>query len=400
MSVPGDFPLQYGPSIDADLVQRARDLGPLIAANAAKAEIERQLPESTVDALTEAGLFKLTVPRRYGGHETDFATYLAVSAEIARACGSTAWVATLINICNWAVCVAPDKVREDVFGADPDARVCGVLAPSGTAAPIGDGYRVSGSWGFTSGSLHSSWTLVGVQVTDESGQVVEFGNVVLPMEELTIKETWHVAGMRGTGSNTVVAEEVFVPAHRYIPISFGADQVDNHPEEPLYRASLVPALALVLAGPQLGLARAALDHTLATIGKRGISYTFYDQAVRAPSTQFQVAQAAELIDTAALHIFRSATHIDQAAVEGRTLGIAERGRVRMDTGYAITRCRQAIDLLLDANGASSFAESNPLQRIWRDSSVAARHAIASPGISAEAYGRALLGVQEQMTPVI
>ncbi|MFI6438047.1 acyl-CoA dehydrogenase family protein [Streptomyces sp. NPDC050759] len=400
MPVADDFPLQYSPSIDADLVRRARDLGPLIAANAAKADSERSLPEENVAALTEASLFKLTVPRRYGGHETDFATYLAVSAEIARSCGSTAWVCTLINICNWAVGGAPDKVREDVFGAASDARVCGVLAPSGTATRTGDGFSITGSWGFTSGCMQATWALMGVQVTDKDGKVVQFGNVVMPMDRLTIKDTWHVVGMRGTGSNTVIAKDVFVPAHRFLPLTFGADQVDNHPAEPLYRSSLVPALCLVLAGPQLGLARAALDHTLATIGTRGISYTFYDQAIQAPSTQFQVAQAAELIDTAALHVFRSAAHIDQAALEGRAMNVTERLRVRMDTGYAIARCRQAIDLLLDANGASSFAESNPLQRIWRDSSTAARHAIASPSVSAEAYGRALLGVEEQMTPVI
>lgn len=400
MSVPGDFPLQYSPSIDADLVGRARDLGPLIAEGVMEAERERRLPEATVAALTEAGLLKLTVPRRYGGHEAGFATFLAVHAELARACGSTAWVAGIINICNWAAGMAPEPARADIFGADPDARVCGVINPSGTATRTGDGYTVTGSWGFASGSLHATWALVGVQVTDEGGQVTEYGNVAIPMDRLTVKDTWHVAGMRGTGSNTIIAQDVFVPAHHFLPLSIGGDQPDHHPDEPLYRSSLVPSLSLILAGPQLGLARAALDHTLATIGKRGISYTFYDQAVQAPATQFQVAKAAELIDTAALHIFRSATDIDQAALDGRRLDVTERLRVRMDTGYAITRAREAIDVLLDANGASGFAESNPLQRIWRDSGTAARHAFAVPSTSAEAYGRALLGVEEQMTPVI
>ncbi|MEO3788512.1 acyl-CoA dehydrogenase family protein [Actinocorallia sp. B10E7] len=400
MSVPGEFPMQYSASADADLVRRARELGPLLAANAAKTDSDRRLPETTITALTEAGLFKLTVPRRYGGHQANFATFLAVNAEIARSCGSTAWVIALINICNWAAGLAPEKLREDIFGADPDSRVCGVLTPSGTATRTGDGHTVTGSWGFASGSLHATWATLGVQVTDEDGQVVEFGNVLIPMDQLTIKDTWHVVGMRGTGSNTLIAQDVFVPAHRYTPLAFGADQPDNHPDEPLYRSSLIPALSVILAGPQLGLARAALDHTLATIGGRGISYTFYEHAAEAPSTQFQIAQATELIDTAALHIFRSAAHIDQAAAEGRPMDVTERLRVRMDTGYAITRCREAIDLLLDANGASSFAESNPLQRIWRDSSTAARHAIASPSISAEAYGRSLLGIEQQMTPII
>jgi 3-hydroxy-9,10-secoandrosta-1,3,5(10)-triene-9,17-dione monooxygenase len=400
VSMPGDFPMQYSASIDAELVQRARDLGPLLTEQAPVAELERRLPEVSVAALTAAGLFRLTVPRAYGGHQTNFATFLAVNAELARYCGSSGWVSSLINICNWAVGLGPDKAREEIFGADPDVRVCGVLAPSGTAVRSGDGLIVSGSWGFASGSMHATWGMGGVQVLGGDGQVVEFGNVVMPMAELTIKDTWHVAGMRGTCSNTLIAQDVLVPAHRYTPLAFGSDQPDLHPDEPLYRSSVVPSLAVILAGPQLGLARAALDHTLATIGKRGISYTFYDQAIQAPATQLHVAEAAELLDTAALHMFRSAAAIDRAAAEGRHLEVTERLQVRMDTGYAISRCRQAIDLLLDVNGASSFAESNPLQRIWRDSSVAARHAIASPTISAEAYGRALLGIQEQMTPVI
>lgn len=400
MSVPGEFPQQYSPSIDTELVQRARDLHTLFAANAAEAETQRRLPDSTVGALAEAGLFKLTVPRRYGGHETNFATVLAVAAEVARACGSTAWVTTLINICNWAACVAPEEVRADIFGADPDARVCSVLALSGTATHTDDGYRVSGSWGFASGCMHATWATVGVQIVDEAGQVVQFGLAGIPMDQFTIKDTWHVAGMRGTGSNTLIAEDVVVPTHLVPSFSWEDEPLDNHPDEPLYRTALVPALILVLAGPQLGMARAALDHTLATIDGRGIAYTFYDQAVRAPSTQFQVAQAGELVDTAALHIFRAATLVDQAASEGRAVAVTERLQVRMDTSYAVTRCRQAIDLLLDVNGASSFAEANPLQRLWRDSAVAARHAAVIPGISTEAYGRALLGIKEQMTPLI
>ncbi|MEV4177952.1 acyl-CoA dehydrogenase family protein [Nonomuraea sp. NPDC049709] len=399
MTRPWDFPLQYDPTMDGELVTRARQLRPLLAENAARTETDRRLPDDSLAALTEAGLLNLTVPKRYGGHEAGFTTFLGVTAELARACGSTAWVVTLLNVCNWAAATYPDQARDEVFGAGPDARTCGVVAPTGIARPVEGGYTVTGSWGFASGCLHAGWALMGVAVTDDAGRTVDHGSVLMPMAELDIKDTWHVAGMRGTGSNTVIATDVFVPAHRYQRIALGPQAADPHPGEPLYRSATVPVLALVLAGPQLGLARAALDHTLETVGKRGISYTFYESSSQAPSVQFAVAEAAQLIDTTALHVFRAARDIDTAAADGRSLDLTERMRVRMDTGYAVSCARRAIDLLIDVNGASSFAEKNPLQRIWRDANTAGRHAVASPEISREAYGRALLGV-DQMTPMI
>ncbi|MCF2525703.1 acyl-CoA dehydrogenase family protein [Yinghuangia soli] len=400
MTRPWDFPLQYATAIDRELVARARNLRPLLAENTGRAEAERRLPDETIAALAGAGLLKLTVPKRYGGHEAGFATFLGVAAELGRACGSTAWIATLLNVCNWAVGTYPTETRDEIFGADPGATTCGVLAPTGTARRVGGGYQVTGSWGFASGCLHADWTLMGVAVIDDAGQTVDHGNVLMRMSEVAIKDTWYVAGMRGTGSNTVSAEDVFVPDRRFQRLALGPDAAtDPHPGEPLYRSAVVPVLALVLAGPQLGLAQAALDHTLATIGERGISYTFYEQAAQAPSVQFAIAEAAQLIDTAALHVFRAAHDIDTAAAGGEAMDVTQRMRVRMDTGHAVACTRRAIDLLIDANGAASFAEKHPLQRIWRDANTAARHAVVGPDISKEAYGRALLGL-DQMTPMI
>ncbi|MFB7653026.1 MULTISPECIES: acyl-CoA dehydrogenase family protein [unclassified Streptomyces] len=385
------------------LMESASALVPLLRENAARTEADRRVVEENIAALSEAGLFRLTVPRRLGGHEVNIRTFLEVTSELARGCGSTAWVTTLVNVCNWMVGLYPEQAQREVWGDNPDARVCGVLAPSATSRAVDGGLVVTGRWGFASGSLHSQWACLGVPVTDASGQQTDQGSALIPMHELTIEDTWHVAGMRGTGSNTLVADEVFVPAHRVLSVTQGVRGVypTEHKAEPLYRSALVPVLALVLAGPQVGLAQAAMDVVTASLAKgRGISYTFYERADEAPSTQIQLAEAAQLTDTARLHLMRAADDIDTWAARDAYMPFETRARVRMDTGYVTRRSREAIDVLLSVQGAGSFAEANPLQRIWRDQETGSRHAVINPAIAGELYGRALLGIEEQVTPLI
>ncbi|KUN09265.1 oxidoreductase [Streptomyces yokosukanensis] len=386
-----------------ELKQSAKALVPLLRENAARTEEDRRVAEENITALSEAGLFRLTVPRRLGGHETDFRTFLEVSSELARGCGSTGWVTTLINVCNWTVGLYPEQAQLDVWGENPGARVCGVLAPGATSRAVDGGLVVTGRWGFASGCLHAQWATLGIPVVDARGQHIEQGAALIPMDELTIEDTWYVAGMRGTGSNTLVAEEVFVPAHRVLSVTRGVRGAcpTERTDEPLYRSALVPALALVLAGPQVGLAQAGMDVVTASLAKgRGISYTFYERACDAPSTQIQLAEAAQLIDTARLHLLRAADDIDTWAARGEHMPFETRARVRMDTGYVARRSREALDLLLNVQGAGGFAEASPLQRIWRDQETSSRHAMVNPGIAGELYGRALLGIEEQVSPLI
>ncbi|ODU06481.1 MAG: oxidoreductase [Pseudonocardia sp. SCN 72-86] len=386
----------------ADLVGRAVKLVPQLAANAQRTEDGRRVPDENISAIEEAGLFTIMQPRRYGGLEVDFRTKLEVTRELARGCGSTAWATSLMNVCAWFTGLWNEQAQDDVWREDPANRVAGVFAPTGTAEPVEGGFQVTGKWGWASGCLHSQWALVGIPILGEDGQLADQGLVLIPMSDLTIEDTWFVTGMKGTGSNTLVAEDVFVPAHRYISV-FGmlAGVVDNpHKDEVLYRAPFVPGAAIILAGPQLGLAQAALDLVLEKAPKRGIAYTFYDTQVDAPSFQLAVSKAASLIDSAHLHAYRAAADIDEAALHGVFPDYTARARVRMDTGRAIVLAREAIRELVSAHGASSFADSTPMQRIWRDSEVASRHAVANPEISAEVYGRALLGFSSGVSPLV
>lgn len=240
-------------------------------------------------------------------------------------------------------------------------------------------------------------------IVEESGEQIDQGLALVPMDELTIEDTWYVAGMRGTGSNTLVAKDVFVPSHRILSVTKAVqgEYATEFTDESPYRSAFVPVLALVLVGPQLGLARGGLELVKASLAKgRGISYTFYDNASHAPSTQMQLAEAAQLVDTAELHMLRAADDIDTWAASGEYMPPFFRARARMDTGYVARRAREALDTLLSVHGAGSFAEVNPLQRMWRDQETGSRHAIVNPAINTEVYGRALLGIDDQITPLI
>lgn len=389
-------------ALRADLVGRAREIVPVLARNAARTEEERRVVDENITLIEDAGLFSVVKPRRLGGLETDVRTKLEVSRELARGCGSTAWVATLVNVCSFFAGLYPDRAQRDVWEGAPEARIAGVLTPSAEATKVDGGYRVTGSWGWASGCLHAQWAVVGLPVPDEHGEIVDQGLALVPMGDLTIEDTWFVAGMRGTASNTLVARDVFVPDHRVlsIPAAIGGRYGTEHTDEALYRSAFVPVAALVLAGPQLGLAQAALDLVVEKAPKRSISYTFYDTQTDAPTFQLAVAKAASLVDTAHLFAYRAAADIDQAAADGVYPDYAARARVRMDTGAAVENAREAIRTLMSAHGAASFAEASPLQRIWRDSEVASRHAVISPAISSEVYGRALLGLTDGVTALV
>lgn len=385
-----------------EIVERVRQLRPMLAENAARGEADRRVVEDSITALTDAGVFKIAQPRRYGGYETSMRTLLDVSAAVGEADGGTAWVVTLCNVCAFMTGLFCEQAQDEVWAKTPDAKVSGVLAPTAEAVVVDGGFRVTGRWYYNSGSWHASWAVLGIPITDESGEVIDQGMALIPRADLELEETWFVAGMKSTGSNCLVANEAFVPNHRIIsvPAAVAGSYATEYSQETLYRSAFVPLLALVLAGPQLGMGRTALEIVREKAAKKAISYTFYTAQADSVAFQLQLAQAAMLIDTAHLHAYRAADDIDDAAAAGEYLDVLTRSRVRADTGWAIEHITKAIDILISAHGAGSFAESSALQRIWRDSNVAARHAVILPAVNYEIYGKALLSREDQITPLI
>ncbi|MFF2027749.1 acyl-CoA dehydrogenase family protein, partial [Streptomyces sp. NPDC058171] len=192
-----------------DLVGRVREIAPILTKNAAEGERNRRVVEESIQAMTDAGLFKLAVPKRYGGYETSMRTMLDVSAAVAESDGGTAWVLTLTNVCAWLTGLFPTRAQDEVFGADPDAKVSGVLTPTSETTRVDGGYRVTGRWYYNSGSWHATWAVLGIPITNDAGEVIDQGLALIPTSEMQLEDTWFVAGMKSSGSNCLVATDVF-----------------------------------------------------------------------------------------------------------------------------------------------------------------------------------------------
>ena len=384
------------------LIARAREIRPLLEKHASQTDSLRRLPDDVVRALRDNGLCRLMVPKRHGGYQTSIRTYIEVMAEVGRGCGSTAWVASLINVCEWLAALFPDRAQQDVWGADRDAWIAGSLAPNGIAVPVDGGWRVSGKWPWASGSMHAQWVACGIHMENERGEMTNLGLSLMPIADVTVEDTWFMVGMKGTGSNTIIAKDVFVPEHRFLPYppAFQGQYRTEHVDEPVYRVALVPVTVLILAGSQLGAASTALEYVMSKSKTRGITHTTFQRQAESSGFQMLVAEAAMKIDTAYLHALRAADDLDRAAGAGRHPDLTERARVRMDTALTAKYARDAVELLVQAHGTSSLADYNPLQRVWRDVHVASHHAITEWQVNLEVYGRALLGVEPNITHLI
>ncbi len=387
---------------DQELVARARALLPLLRKNAAEGEQNRRVLDESIQAMEDAGLFKIVAPKRYGGYETSIRTMLEVSSTVAEGDGATAWVLGLTNVCVWLIGLYPERAQSEVF-AKENAKVCGVLTPTATTVKVEGGFRVTGKWGYNTGSMYADWVVMGIPIVDGAGNMVDQGCALMPRADLEMEETWFVSGMKGSGSNTLIADDVFVPNYRVVSVPglmMGQSPSEHLADEPLYRAALVSVLALILVGPQLGLGRAALNFVIEKAPKKAIAYTGFTQQSKSTAFQLEVAKAALMIDTAHLHAFRAAKDIDDAAQKGEMLDLTTRARIRADTGWAAEHITKAIDMLMSAHGSGGFAEASPLQRMWRDSNIAARHAMVLPMVNYELYGKVLLDDDAQITPLI
>ncbi len=386
-----------------ELVARARELAPLLRKNAPASEANRRIEEETIEAATKAGLMRVCTPKRYGGWEMNTRAMLDVSDAIAEADGGAAWVVNLNNICCWLTSLFPLKAQDEVFGPDPDARVSGVLNPTATVTKIDGGFRVSGTWHYNSGGWHAHWAVLGMPIVNAAGEAIDQGVALFRMDDLERVDTWFVAGMKSTGSICLKAKDVFVPDHRVLSVTRAIEgdyPTEMRGEEAFYRTAFVPILAIILVGPILGLGRAALQFVREKANSRTIAYTFFEKQSASVAFQLQVAEAALMIDSAHFHAYRAADDIDEAAARGVYPDMVVRTRVRADSGYVVEKITQAIDKLLFAHGSAGFADSSPLQRIWRDAAVASRHAVILPPIGYEVYGKALLGVENTVTPLV
>jgi alkylation response protein AidB-like acyl-CoA dehydrogenase len=375
------------------IVERVRALCPLVRAEAPRAERKRRVTREALDAITGAGVFRMNVPRRYGGYQTPLATQVEVFAELAEACGSAGWATLLQAGCSYIAALFPDEAQDEIF-TSPDVRVSGTLIPDATAVPRDGGYVVDGTSAFATGCLDADWHLLTARVEHADGPPEPLW-AAIPMAELETLDDWRVSGLAGSGSNSVVAREVFVPEHRVLPVGpllGGVFPSRANAGDPYYRKPVLLLFCAWAAPEAVGLARAAMADFSARIHKRGITFTGYQRQHEAPVTHLQAADAALRIECAELLTGRMVDLIESKAASGEAYTVEERARIRAYSGYLTRLCKEAVDLLGSAGGASSIREDAVIQRVVRDINALSLHSFVNPATNLELYGRVLAGL--------
>lgn len=375
--------------IDEALLARARAAAEVIAPLAGQIEKDRRLPAAAVEALVDAGVFKLLVPRTFGGSEAHPATMVAVIEEIARADGSAAWC-TMVGATSGLMSMHVDEtVAREVYGP-ADAVTCGVFAPMGRAVATDGGYRVSGRWPFASGCEHSKWRMGGAIVMAEGvpSELLPNGSpdvrsMLFHADETRVHDTWDTSGLRGTGSHDMEVEDVFVPRERSFSIISGT------PKHAAYTLPFFGVLASGVAAVGLGIARAAVDSFVAMAKTKtppGSKRTLAHRDL----VQMDVARAEAKLRGARAFLY------DAIAEATASPSLETRARLRLAASHAAEESAAVVAIAYKAGGGGAIYAKSPLQRYFRDAHVVTHHIMVND-MATTLAGRVLLGVESDTT---
>jgi alkylation response protein AidB-like acyl-CoA dehydrogenase len=377
------------PAVTAEeLIERAERLLPRLAERALETERARRIPDESLREIEDAQLNRILHPTRWGGHGLDYDTFFEVSWRLASACPSTGWVFNVSSVHNWQTGLAPEQAQEDFF-AKADVWSSSAFNPAGARLdPADGGWMLSGRWTFSSGCLHADWFLLAA-LPPQSPPLL----FLVPREDARIEDTWHVSGLRGTGSNDIVIDEpVFVPEYRWVPmLGHYPDGVAAHGRAS-YGVPIPSLIAWTLVTPLIGMAQGALNAYEDKTRTRLTSIT-HQQVSHSVGAQMRIADAASRIEAAKALARQDIRELIERGGRLDTFTEEDRVRFRRDHAFAANLAYDATMMLARAAGASSILETHPMQRYMRDAHAAAMHMVAAWDEQAEAYGRVRMGME-------
>lgn len=379
-----------------DAVAWAASMVAPLGERAREAEELRQLPQATLDDCNAVDAFALVVPERLGGHGLGLRTLTEVTRILAQGCVSTAWTVSFLMLHNWFLVRGREELQRDLLAGATHALVPCPLAPTGRATTVEGGYRVSGRWQWATGVMHGNWVMVNALVESTDGGRPASRFFLAPVDEVTIDDVWHTAGMRATGSNDVVAEDVFVPAHRTI----ASEELRGEPPpgaalhpEPFVRYPLTPVLVLVAASPALGGAEAAVERFRELVGARVLPYSLGDRQADQQASQIRLADARATVRAARLVWQDAISTLCDTYDAGGSIARAARGPFRLAAAQVVRLSRQAVSTVAEGAGASAYFLDSPLQRIQRDVETLKGHVVYDWDRAASLAGKLELGLE-------
>ena len=368
------------PGPDA-LIARARELIPVLRDRAAQCETERKMPAATYRDLLAAGLFNVCKPAEYGGYEMGWQVLCEITMELAKGCGSSAWVYAVLAEHNQTVATYSLAAQRDVWGDNPDALVASGNSPDALLTRVEGGWNVTGQLNYSSGCDYADWHLTGMFV---DGRVLK---VLIPQAECEIVDNWYVSGLAGTGSKDIKIVDVFVPDHRTIG---PAERGPRFNDAAVFRLPQWSVNPFDLAAVTVGVAEGALEIFVGEMRDR--HSRFGDQIAEYQSLQLRIAEAAAELHAARLIIFNDLRETMDCLAEADEISVEMRARNKRDMAYAPILAARAMDRIYYAGGAAVLAQSNVLQRCFRDVHAGSKQVALNFDINGTTYGKVALGL--------
>ncbi|MNO75200.1 p-hydroxyphenylacetate 3-hydroxylase, oxygenase component [compost metagenome] len=377
------------------LLEALKEILPVIAANAAQAEKDRMVPAENIAMLKGIGLHRAFLPKAYGGMEMSLPDFCDCIALLAGACASTAWAMSLLCTHSHQLAMFSKQLQDEIWGANPDATASSSIAPFGKVEEVEGGVMFSGQMGWSSGSDHAEWAIVGCRRLNAEG-AQDYCFAVLPRSDYTILDDWYAMGMKGSGTKTLSIDNVFVPEHR---IQKAKDMMEGksagfglYPDSKIFYSPYRPYFASGFATIGLGIAERMLEAFKEKTRNRVRAYTGVNVGAATPALM-RLAESTHQV--AAARAFLEKTWRDHAE-HGERHEYPSRETLafwRTNQGYAVKMCVQAVDRLFEAAGGTAWMESNELQRLWRDSHMTAAHAYTDYDVCTQILGRELMGLE-------
>jgi alkylation response protein AidB-like acyl-CoA dehydrogenase len=379
---------QHLSNIAQTLLTRTADLVPVLAAREATANLDRSVSYETIADFYRTGILRVMQPRRFGGYQASFDLFSRIAETLAEGCAASAWVYAVLAEHQWIIACMSEQAQVDVWGDNPDAVASSSLAPRATAQRAAGGWRLSGRFPFSSGCQHAQWAIIGARADGATRYML------VPMQHIEIVDDWHVLGLRGTGSCSLLLTDVLIPEHRTVLLQ---DLLDGTtpgslilPEYSLLRAQRGYLAPFSLPVVMFTLARRALDlvpATLRTRISRGVREVAASEVV-----QLRLGDAAAAIETATLIMHTRRAQSISAVENGTDITALDIARNRRDVTFAAAQLRRGVDTLMELSGARSVYDADPLQNLLRDIIAIGTHTVVSHQAAMVPYGRLLLGL--------
>jgi 4-hydroxyphenylacetate 3-monooxygenase len=377
------------------LLEDLKAILPTIAANALQAEQDRKVPDENIALLKSIGMHRAFQPKPFGGMEISLPQFADCIALLAGACASTAWAMSLLCTHSHQLALFPAKLQQEVWGDNPNATASSSIAPFGRTEEVEGGVLFSGEMGWSSGCDHAEWAIVGFRRKNAEG-TQDYCFAVLPRSDYQIRDDWFAAGMKGSGTKTLIIDKVLVPEHR---IQKAKDMMEGksagfglYPDSKIFYSPYRPYFASGFSTVSLGVAERMLEVFREKTRTRVRAYTGAAVGAATPALM-RLAESTHQVAAALAFLEKTwqehAEHSEQHRYPSReTLAFW-----RTNQAYATKMCIQAVDRLFEAGGGNAWFEHNEMQRLFRDSHMTGAHAYTDYDVCAQILGRELMGLE-------